>query len=383
MMNSYIFSCTSKTKQECFDKKLFGAPERQIYWVKEVRPGNILFLYDYSSKKLLGIFEATSRGDLNIEPNAWNGKFPAQVKVKLKSIKIIEIPKKKFEKIVEFSDRHPQRTLSPKQVDNLLALFSCYERKLKGYIYWCKYSTEKECFDRMLFGGKERHEEITKKIKPGDILFLYNLSDMVLHGPFEAIEGGHNLIPEAWGGRFPYQVRVKKLEMEEVYKRARGEIEGILPFFGIYPKVELSYEELRTLINVMRTAKILPPEEEEFREKFKPRIRCDDGHVVRSRGEAMIDNWLFHNYYPHAYERRLPIVEDNVYCDFYVKTPKGECYIEYWGLEDEKYLDRKSRKKEIYDKYGFPLVEITNDDLDRLDDILPQKIGHLKEFPKK
>ncbi|CAK8721009.1 DUF559 domain-containing protein [Candidatus Electrothrix gigas] len=72
----------------------------------------------------------------------------------------------------------------------------------------------------------------------------------------------------------------------------------------------------------------------------------------------------------HAYERKLP-VEENVYSDFYI--PTGKVYIEYWGYEnDEKYLARKKTKQEIYQKYGFNLIELEDKEVQNLDDILPR-----------
>ena len=90
---------------------------------------------------------------------------------------------------------------------------------------------------------------------------------------------------------------------------------------------------------------------EDFREKFEAKHRATDGHFTRSKAEMLIDNWLYMFEIVHAYERKLPI-EENVYCDFYI--PAGKVYIEYWGYEnDEKYLERKKKKQEIYKKYGF------------------------------
>jgi very-short-patch-repair endonuclease len=100
----------------------------------------------------------------------------------------------------------------------------------------------------------------------------------------------------------------------------------------------------------------------------------EDGHKVRSRAEQMIDNWLYHQGIVHAYERKAPI-EDDLYCDFYI--PKGKVWIEYWGLEDEKYIKRKEAKKKIYKKNGMKLIELNDKDIEKLDDVMPAK---LREF---
>ncbi|WP_339138616.1 MAG: hypothetical protein WGN25_09925 [Candidatus Electrothrix sp. GW3-4] len=108
----------------------------------------------------------------------------------------------------------------------------------------------------------------------------------------------------------------------------------------------------------------------DFREKFEAKHRATDGHFVRSKAEMLIDNWLYMAEIVHAYERKLP-VEENVYSDFYI--PTGKVYIEYWGYEnDEKYLNRKKIKQEIYQKYGFNLIELEDKDVQNLDDILPR-----------
>ncbi|MDP6631789.1 MAG: glycerol kinase [Kiritimatiellia bacterium] len=109
-----------------------------------------------------------------------------------------------------------------------------------------------------------------------------------------------------------------------------------------------------------------------FREKFKAKHRTTDGHYVRSKAEMLVDNWLYMAEIVHAYERRLPI-EEEVYSDFYI--PTGKVYIEYWGLEgDPKYEHRKQTKLGIYEKYGFNLIELNEQDVQNLDDILPAKL---------
>lgn len=109
-----------------------------------------------------------------------------------------------------------------------------------------------------------------------------------------------------------------------------------------------------------------------FREKFPPSHRATDGHWVRSKAEALIDNWLYMAGLVHAYERQLP-VEEELYCDFYI--PGGKVYIEYWGLEnDPKYAARKKTKLDIYRKYGFNLIELTEEHVCNLDDHLPKML---------
>jgi hypothetical protein len=116
----------------------------------------------------------------------------------------------------------------------------------------------------------------------------------------------------------------------------------------------------------------LSSSEVDFREKFEAKHRTTDGHFVRSKAEMLIDNWLYMAGIVHAYERKLPI-EENVYSDFYI--PVGKVYIEYWGYEnDAKYQGRKKKKIDLYKKYEFSLIELTDKDVQNLDDILPRML---------
>ena len=118
-----------------------------------------------------------------------------------------------------------------------------------------------------------------------------------------------------------------------------------------------------------------------FREKFEAKHRTIDGHYVRSKAEMLIDNWLYQYGLVHAYERKLPIDED-VYCDFYIPSGNGRpqaVYIEFWGLEnDTKYTERKNKKIEIYKREGLSLIELTDADLQNIDDILAKKLRQFK-----
>ena len=113
-------------------------------------------------------------------------------------------------------------------------------------------------------------------------------------------------------------------------------------------------------------------EETNFRSKFPATFRAEDGHMVRSKAEQIIDNWLYHKGIVHAYERRVPI-EEEVYCDFFI--PIGQkVWIEFWGLDETKYLKRKELKKKFYQAHKKNLIELTDKDIENLDDNMPIKL---------
>jgi len=82
--NGYVFLCNNRTERECLERKLFGSPKSEWNRVFQVKEGDILFLLNYQSNRLHGVFEATSDGEMNIEPDAFDGRFPAQVRIRRK-----------------------------------------------------------------------------------------------------------------------------------------------------------------------------------------------------------------------------------------------------------------------------------------------------------
>ncbi|XP_011076641.1 uncharacterized protein LOC105160841 isoform X1 [Sesamum indicum] len=70
-LGAVIFGCKHHTIKECLLKQMFGLPASHYSYVKNVTPGLALFLFNYSDRKLHGIFEAASPGQMNINPYAW------------------------------------------------------------------------------------------------------------------------------------------------------------------------------------------------------------------------------------------------------------------------------------------------------------------------
>ncbi|KAK6796996.1 hypothetical protein RDI58_004697 [Solanum bulbocastanum] len=93
VLGGYIFVCNNDTMQEDLKRQLFGLPPRYKDSVRAITPGLPLFLYNYTTHQLHGIFEAASFGGSNIDPTAWEDKkckgesrFPAQVRIRVRKL---------------------------------------------------------------------------------------------------------------------------------------------------------------------------------------------------------------------------------------------------------------------------------------------------------
>ncbi|EIA1333209.1 glycerol kinase [Vibrio parahaemolyticus] len=109
-----------------------------------------------------------------------------------------------------------------------------------------------------------------------------------------------------------------------------------------------------------------------FRQKFEAKHRTLDGHYVRSKGELLIDNWLYLAGIVHAYERQVPI-EQEVMSDFYL--PAGKLYLQFWG-SDSGETPEKEREviRAVYQQHNFNLIEVEPSELDKLDEVLPKRL---------
>ncbi|KAL6541410.1 hypothetical protein OROGR_010896 [Orobanche gracilis] len=92
-LGGYIFVCNNDTMQEDLKRQLFGLPPRYRDSVRAITPGLPLFLYNYTTHQLHGIFEAVTFGGSNIDPTAWEDKkcrgesrFPAQVRIRVRKL---------------------------------------------------------------------------------------------------------------------------------------------------------------------------------------------------------------------------------------------------------------------------------------------------------
>ncbi|MCE9552914.1 MAG: hypothetical protein K8T91_06000 [Planctomycetes bacterium] len=78
---------------------------------------------------------------------------------------------------------------------------------LKTYIFECSSGTYLDCVEKKLFGS---NKPWPLEIKQGDYCLLHHYEIGGLLGLWKATsDGGRNLVPKIWGGKFPFQVKVE------------------------------------------------------------------------------------------------------------------------------------------------------------------------------
>ena len=102
-------------------------------------------------------------------------------------------------------------------------------------------------------------------------------------------------------------------------------------------------------------------------------FKCIDGHIVKSKGELIIDNYLFIHGINHFYEKTIRVNGHPIKYDWYL--PDIKLYIEYWGYYGKEYEARKREKIKLYDKGKLDLLSIENVMFDNIYKNLDEKIG--------
>ncbi|MFX0101395.1 MAG: hypothetical protein ACFFCS_17605 [Candidatus Hodarchaeota archaeon] len=148
---------------------------------------------------------------------------------------------------------------------------------------------------------------------------------------------------------------------------------SILPQFLLHPGPFVTLMLVLDLFIVVLTSKLARVfvKEDEMDAKAWKYV-CDDGHVVRSRGEVMIDNCLHRMGIEHEYEKQISLGGNKVKYDWYL--PGQDVYIEYWGYYGKTYKKRRKEKEELYKQHEKKLISILNKDLGDINKNLKAKL---------
>jgi hypothetical protein len=138
--NGYVFGCNSSTHHECMERMLFGNAQTQWFKVRDIKVARTaLFLFNYTTRQLQGLFVAAQPPGINIEPIAWTNKrrrngsgrredttspYPAQVRMR-EVAKLVRLDEAEYRNVLSqtsLSERNFSVELTASQAKELIRL---------------------------------------------------------------------------------------------------------------------------------------------------------------------------------------------------------------------------------------------------------------------
>lgn len=141
------------------------------------------------------------------------------------------------------------------------------------------------------------------------------------------------------------------------------------------------YKEKKLLVKIVKCKEI-----EIMDESYEGMFKCKDGHIVKSKSERDIDNFLFEHGIAHAYEKSVSVDGDashDIHPDFCLPNFQGkgkDVYIEHWGFNSNniEYTKSKNYKLKKYKELGLTVISTTEKDMNDPDAALERKLKYFK-----
>ena len=119
---------------------------------------------------------------------------------------------------------------------------------------------------------------------------------------------------------------------------------------------------------------------------YECRYKCNDGHVVKSKSERDIDNFLFENGITHIYEKPFTPKSNPtkpLKPDFTLPNYKGsgkDVFIEHWGYNENniEYTKSKKYRLDIYRQEKVTVISTYEKDIQNYKESLKKKLDNFE-----
>lgn len=126
-----------------------------------------------------------------------------------------------------------------------------------GYVLFCNKTSQQQCLSRKLYTCADQKTKPTQKIKPGTIVFLYNIEEKTLLGPFTALEeGGEALDAGAWAMDVDEHVPSQDIKVTWEELRVIDDAPDKLPFLNDPETCALSTHQTQNILDLLRQGKL-------------------------------------------------------------------------------------------------------------------------------
>lgn len=214
----FVFLCDDKTRGEVLKLRCFGLPKKNFEEMQTIDDTTQLFLWNFRSTQLMGPFSADGKPALNVEPSAFNGRFPAQLRFKgtgkmcssKKRYKVGPLDSNEVATALEALGVTSEVAEDPDAKSRRRKTVDVDDNHAPGWMYVVNNDSQSEVLRKRLIAVREaRLDLLQARISPNTSIFLYNHNTRTLLGIFQSRgTPALDIDPDAFGGRFRAQMKV-------------------------------------------------------------------------------------------------------------------------------------------------------------------------------
>jgi len=126
-----------------------------------------------------------------------------------------------------------------------------------GYVLFCTKTTQQRCLSRKRYTCADEKTKPAETIKEGSVIFLYNLDDKTLLGPFTALTmGGEELDAGTWAMDIDTHIPSEDVKVTWEDLHIIQNAQEKLPFLSDSKTCKLSFTETQRALDLLKQGEL-------------------------------------------------------------------------------------------------------------------------------
>jgi hypothetical protein len=125
-----------------------------------------------------------------------------------------------------------------------------------GYVFYCTKTSQQQCLSNKRYTCADGKTKPSEEIKTGSIIFLYNLDDKSLLGPFTALPEGDELDAGAWAEDVETHIPSEDIKVTWEDLHIIQNAPSQLPFLNDPKTCKLSTREIQRALDLLKQGEL-------------------------------------------------------------------------------------------------------------------------------
>ncbi len=132
-----------------------------------------------------------------------------------------------------------------------------FEVMYDGYVFFCNKTSAQQCVSTKHYTCADKKNMPAEPVKEGSVIFLYNVDDKSLLGPFTALtEGGDELDAGTWAEDIETHIPSEDLKVTWENLHIIQNADKMLPFLGESKKCRLGTTETQRVLDLLKQGEL-------------------------------------------------------------------------------------------------------------------------------